>query len=426
MNSIILGVTLISLILLAIPIPIAMGISCLVVFLVGGYPLYIIPQKLIATASRWTLLALPFFILAGSLMNELQLTDRLFKFARLFVGHIKGGLAHVNVLASMIFAGISGSATADIAGLGKIEIKAMTDAGFSKAVSAGITVASSVVGPIIPPSVAFILYGVIAEVSIARLFLAGLFPGILIGISLMITTYFQAIKRPDQFPTEKRAKLSEFPGTFKSAILAVFAPILILLGMTTGIISPTEAGAGAAIYSMFVGVIYKTISWKIIWKTMKIAMLQSSYAMLLVALASVMGYIITFERTPQLIIAAFGGMVTSPWSVLLFCNIIFLIIGLFMSATASLILLTPILLPIVIEAGIDPVHFGVIISFALHIGIATPPVGMGLFIITEIADISFNEAVKATLPYLFPLVVSLFIITYFPAISLWLPNLLLN
>lgn len=426
MNSIILAIVLISLILLAIPIPIAMGIASLVVFLFGDYPLYIIPQKLIATSSRWTLLALPFFIMAGGLMNELQLTDRLFKFARLFVGHIKGGLAHVNVVASMIFAGISGSATADIAGLGKIELKAMSDAGFSKEVSVGITVASSVVGPIIPPSVAFILYGVIAEVSIARLFLAGLFPGILIGISLMITTYFLAVKNPNKYPTEKRAKLKEFPETFKSAILAVNAPILILLGMTTGIISPTEAGAGAAIYSMFVGVIYKTISWKIIWKTIKISMLQSSYAMLLVALASVMGYIITYERTPQLIIATFGKIVTSYWSVLLLCDILFLIIGCFMSATASLILLTPILLPIITKAGVDPVHFGVIISYALHIGIATPPVGMGLFIITDIAEISFNKAAKATLPYLIPLIISLFIITYFPALCLWLPNLLIG
>lgn len=426
MNSIILLILLLIFIILGIPIPVAMGISVLSIFVIGDYPLYLMPQILISSAGSWSLLAVPFFMMAGGLMNALGVTDRLFNFARAAIGHIRGGLAHVNVIASMIFAGISGAATADIGGLGKIEMKAMTEAGFSKKVSAGITVASSVVGPIIPPSIAFILYGVIAGVSIIRLFLAGLVPGILIGFSLMLTTYFQAVKSPRDFPTEKRADFKKLYVTFKDAILVIMAPILILMGMTSGFISPTEAGAGAALYSIFIGFIYKNISWSKVWIPIKEGMIQAAHAIMLVALAGVMGYIMTFEKTPQFLAQTVSNITTEQWAILLITDIFFLIIGCFMSATAALVLLTPIFLPVVVEVGVDPIHFGVIIAFALHIGIATPPVGIGLFIISDIGNLKFEDAVSAVIPYLFPLIVSLFIITYFPKLSLWLPSVLLD
>lgn len=427
MNSFILLFSLIVMITVGAPIAIAMGASIVLVFIVGDdYSFSILPQIMISTASKWSLLAVPFFIMAGGLMNELGITDRLFRFARACVGHIKGGLCHVNVLASMIFAGISGAAIADIAGLGKIELKAMTDAGFSKKISAGITVASSIIGPIIPPSIAFILYGVIAQVSIIRLFIAGIFPGILIGISLMITTHFKALRNPDEFPRGEKPSLEEFIQSFKGAILAIGAPIMILTGMFTGLVSPTEAGAAATLYTIFAGIFFRTINKKIMWNSLKESMLQAAHALLLVSLASVMGYILTFEQTPQLIASRLGLFATNQLAMLLFIDIIFLIIGCFMSATASLILLTPILLPIVLNAGIDPIHFGVITAYALHIGIATPPVGMGLYVISDIANIKFEEAVEAVIPYLLPLIISLLIITYFPSISLWLPNMLFN
>jgi len=426
MNSIILLSSLLIFIILGIPIPISMGISVLLVFIIGDYPLYLMTQILIASASSWSLLAVPFFIMAGGLMNELGVTERLFNFARALIGHVRGGLAHVNIVASMIFAGISGASTADIGGLGKIEMKAMTDAGFSKKVSAGITVASSVIGPIIPPSIAFILYGVIAEVSITRLFLAGLFPGILIGGSLMITTYFQAVKSPQNFPTEKKADFKKVYTTFNDAILVIMAPILILVGMTSGFISPTEAGAGAAVYSIFVGIIYKEISWSKVWNPIKEGMVQAAHAIILVALAGVMGYIMTFEKTPQLLAQAISNITSEPWIVLLAIDVFFLIIGCFMSATASLILLSPIFLPVVTRIGVDPIHFGVIIAFALHIGIATPPVGVGLYIISDIGNIKFEDAISSVIPYFLPLIISLLIITYFPQLSLWLPSVLLG
>ena len=425
MNSILLLFSLLGLLLLGAPIPVAMGVATLTVLWFGDYPLYIMAQILISSSSNWSLLAVPFFIMAGGLMNELGITDRLFRFARACVGHIRGGLAHVNVLASMIFAGISGAATADVGGLGKIEMKAMEDAGFSKKVSAGITVASSVVGPIIPPSIAFVLYGVMAEVSIARLFLAGLLPGILIGLSLMATSYLLALKHPDQFPTEKRADMRELLVSSRGAALAVMAPVLILLGMTSGFISPTEAGAGAALYSVLVGAFYRTIRWRALWGAIREAMVQSAHAILLVALAGVMGYIMTFERTPNLIAEVVGGLTNRWWAILLLADLLFLVVGLFMSATAGLIILTPIFLPIMKKVGVDPIHFGVIISYALHIGIATPPVGIGLYIISDIGKLRLEEAVSAVLPYLVPLVISLFFITFIPQLSLWLPGFLM-
>lgn len=426
MNSFILLTTLIIMIVIGSPIPLAMGIACILVFIIGDYNFHIIAQVLISNGGKWALLAVPFFIAAASFMNELGVTERLFAFARACVGHIRGGLTHVNVLSSMIFAGMSGAAVADIAGLGKIELKAMTAAGYDKKIIAGITVASSIIGPIIPPSIAFVLYGIIAEVSIGRLFIAGILPGTLIGISLMIFNYFLALKYPERFPKEKKASFKHWFNSFKGAILVVMAPVLIILGMTSGHISPTEAGAGAMFYSIIIGFIYKTINWRKLWSALKESMLQAAHAMLMLSLAGVMGYIITFERTPQLLLSLTGGLLTNKITFLFFVNIIFIIVGCFMSATAALMILTPILLPIAIKAGVDPIHFGVITAYALHIGIATPPVGIGLFIISDIAEMPLEDAISSVAIYYVPLIISLIVITLFPSLCLLLPNLLMN
>jgi len=415
-------------IVMGVPVAVAMGMTSIIVFIIGGYPFHIFPQFLIAIASNWTLLAVPFFIIAGSFMNEFGITERLFNFARVCIGHIRGGLAHANVLASMVFAGISGSSVADVAGLGKVELKAMNDAGYNKKISIGVTLASSVVGPIIPPSISFILYGVIANVSIAKLFLAGIIPGIIIGISLMFVNYIIALKHPEYFPKEQKASFQDFLPALKAATFVIMAPLLILLGMTSGYISPTEAGAGACFYSIFVGIVYRAISLDKIWNSVKTSMLQAANAMLLVSVASVMGYILTYERIPQtftkiILVNIAGGNV---WMVLFLVDLLFLLIGCFMSGTAALIILTPILLPTMIQAGIDPIHFGVIICYGLVIGVATPPVGIGLYVISDIADVTLEETIISVLPYLVPLIISLIIITYIPQLSLWLPNLVMK
>ena len=425
MNSLILLASLLVLIFMGVPIIIAMGVAIMLTSLIGAYPIQLFAQILISTASNWTFLAVPFFIIAGSLMNDLGLTNRLFGFARAGVGHIKGGLCHVNVLASMIFAGISGSSVADVGGLGKIELKAMKDAGFSGKVSAGITVASSVIGPIIPPSIAFVLYGIMAEVSIAKLFLAGLLPGLMVGLSLMLMTYLQAIRHPRDFPTEERATFKEYVASLKKAALALLAPIIILFGMSSGFISPTEAGAIAALYTIVIGFVYKTINLKKMWTSIKESILQSAQAIMLVSLAGVIGYIMIYERTPYLFAELISGIMTSKWLVLSLANVVFLVIGTVMSATAGLIILTPIFVPIIVSAGIDPLHFGVIICYALQIGIVTPPVGVGLYIVSDIGNMKLEDVILGALPYIIPLVVSLFLITYVPQLSLWLPNLIM-
>ncbi len=426
MISLILILVLIAMILLGVTIPVSMGIAIVVAFAIKGFPFYIIPQFAILTAKSWTLLAIPFFLIAGSLMNRLGITKNIFRLARAYVGHLKGGLAHVNVLASMIFAGISGSSVADIGGLGKIELEAMTDAGFDKKISAGITVASSVVGPIIPPSISFIIYGMIAEVSIAKMFLAGILPGIIIGSSLMFTTYFQAVKRPEKFPKEDKPSWKEIKESTKGGLLAIIAPILILLGMTTGFISPTEAGSGAIVYSLLLGLTYRTVSFKKIWESSKESIITTSHAVLLVGLASVLGYIMTFERTPQLIASLLVSVTNNQLTVLFLMSILFLVTGCFMSSLAALIVLTPILAPVAQQFGVDLVHFGVIISYGLQIGIATPPVGIGLYVISDIANMKLEDAISSVIPYLIPLIISLFVIMYCPQLCLFLPNLLIK
>ena len=426
MISVILLSILILLIILGTPIPLAMGISTITVFLIAKYPLYLLAQGLITSSGGWSLLSVLLFLTAGGFMNELGVTEKLFNFANGCVGRIKGGLAHVNILASMIFAGMSGSAAADVGGLGKIEFKAMSEAGYDHKLIAGITVASSIIGPIIPPSISFILYGVMANVSIAKMFVAGIFPGILIGLVLMVQVYIQATLHPEKFPIPKKINFTEFVLRLKDALLVLLAPVLIILGMTTGFLSPTEAGAGSIIYSLFIGMIYKSIKIIPLWNALKTAMLQASHAILLLSLASVMGYIITYERTPQFIAENLGMIAKNQWSMLLFIDIFILLIGCFMSATASLILLTPIFLPIVKNVGVDPILFGVIMTYGLHIGSATPPVGMGLFIISDVTGLSFEDSVKGCAPYLVALIITLFLITFLPQITLWLPNILFN
>lgn len=427
-NSLMLALILITMIIMGVPVAVAMVMASIIIFIIGGYPLHLFPQILIQSVSSWTLLAVPLFIITGSFMNAFGVTEKLFKFANVCVGSIRGGLAHVNVLASMIFAGISGSSVADVAGLGKVELKAMNDAGYNKRITIGITVASSVVGPIIPPSISFILYGVISNVSIAKLFLAGIIPGTIIGIILMFTNYILALKHPEYFPKEQKASFQDFLPAFKNAIFVIMAPLLILLGMTSGHISPTEAGAGACLYSIFVGIVYRDISLEKIWRSVKTSMLQSANSLLFVSVAGLMGYVLTYERIPQIItkimfVNIAGGNV---WILLLLVDLLLLLIGCFMSGTAALVILTPILVPMMIQAGIDPIHFGVIICYGLIIGIATPPVGIGLYIISDIADVKLEEAIISVLPYLVPLSIGLIIITYIPQLSLWLPNLVMK
>lgn len=425
MISIVLIVSFLVLLILGVPITFAMALASLCGLLLGEYHLQIIPQIMARSITNFTLMAVPLFILAGNLMNSMGLTERMFGFARAIVGHIQGGLAHVNVVSSMIFAGISGSAAADCAGLGIIEIEAMTQAGYRKPFSAAVTVASATVGPIIPPSIGFIIYGVLAEVSIAKLFLAGLVPGILLAFLLSLLIYWFAATGREPCPIERKKSVREIWTAFKNGILALIAPLIILYGMTGGIITPTEAGVLAVVYSVFVGIVYQEFRLAALPQVLYETVLSSAHILLLVSMASVMGYLMTQERTPYLIGAWITSLTTNKYVILLLIDLVLLVIGCFMSGTASLIILTPIFLPIVSSLGVDLIHFGVIMGIGLVIGIATPPVGIGLYVVAEITHLKLEDVIRAVFPFLIPLILALLIITYFPQFVLFLPNLLM-
>ena len=416
-------ITFFVLVLLGVPITFSIGIATLVGYIIGGYPLQVIGQIISVGVQSFTLLAIPFFLLAGNIMNEMGLTEKIFGFARALVGHIKGGLGHVNILASMIFAGISGSATADCAALGVIEMKAMNEAGYRKPFSAAITLASSTVGPVIPPSIGFIIYAVIARVSVAELFVAGLIPGILMGLSLMVMVYYLNVSGREICPIERRKTIKEILITLKGSFFAIFAPLIILFGMIGGIVTPTEAGLLAVVYSLIVAVIYREFSFSKLPKILTDTVLTTSYIFILIAIAKVMGYLIIQERMPYLIANAMISISTDRLVILSMIVVFLLITGCIMSGTAILIILIPIFVPVISMVGVDLVYFGVLQEIASVIGIITPPVGIGLYVVAEIAHLPVEEVVKAVIPFLLCLILVLLILIFFPQMALFLPNL---
>jgi len=425
MISVLLFASFTALLLAGMPVTFAMGTAVLLGLCAGGYPLEVIPQLMARSAVNSTILAVPFFILAGNIMNSTGLTERMFFFARALVGHCRCGLAYVNILASVFFAGISGSAAADCAGLGTIEIRAMTEAGYRKPFSAAITLTSACIGPIIPPSIPFIVYGVMAEVSIARLFLAGLIPGILMALLLMGTVRLFALKGREYCPMDPPVSGRTRISAFGRAAPAFLPPALLLYGMSGGILTPGEAGIAAALTAAAAG----TVCGKIFlsgWRTILTETASASaHILLLLGMAGVMGYLLAQERTPVLLGEFLISLTSDRNLVLLIILGIILLTGCFMSGTAAMILLTPVFLPVVKSLGIDLVHFGLIMSLGLAIGIATPPVGIGLFIVTEITRLPVEEVIRATLPFLLPLIAALVLVAFFPEIVLFLPGLLM-
>lgn len=417
-------ITFFVLVLLGVPITFSIGIATLVGFIIGGYPLQVVGQIISVGVQSFTLLAIAFFLLAGNIMNDMGLTEKIFGFARALVGHIKGGLGHVNILASMIFAGISGSATADCAALGVIEMKAMNEAGYRKPFSAAITLASSTVGPVIPPSIGFIIYAVIARVSVAELFVAGLIPGLLMGLGLMAMVYYLNVSGREICPVERRKTIKEILITLRGSFLAIIAPIIILFGMVGGIVTPTEAGLLAVVYSLIVAVIYRKFSFSKLPKILTDTVLTTSYIFILIAIAKVMGYLIIHERMPYLIANAMISISTDRLVILSMISVFLLIVGCIMSGTAILIILIPIFIPVVSRVGVDLVYFGVLQEIASVIGIITPPVGIGLYVVAEIAHLPIEVVVKAVIPFLLCLILVLLTLIFFPQMALFLPNLI--
>jgi C4-dicarboxylate transporter, DctM subunit len=417
---------LLVLIMLNLPIVVAIALTA-VIFFVGlgqGHFLAMLPQRMYSGTTGFTLLAVPFFILAGNLMNTGGITSRIFRFAKAIVGHVPGGLGQVSVISSMIFSGMSGSAVADAAGLGQIQHKAMVDNGYTPVISASIVASSSTIGPVIPPSIPFVLYGALTGVSVARLFLAGFAPGILMGAVLMIVIGFMA--KPRGFPRSDRARLREIAASFVHAFLPLLAPVIIIGGIMSGLFTPTEASVVVCIYAVILGFLYRDLKLRdlpeIFWRSIK----QSAALLFIMAAASFFGWMAMYQRIPDNIIGTLTSASASPSGVTWMVIAIVLILGCFLEGNAIFFITIPIFLPIATQYGLDLVNFGVVMTLLIMVGNLTPPVGMCLFAVSGFSKVGVFELARETWPYIVGILLVTILIAFVPEVSTFLPNLFMG
>jgi tripartite ATP-independent transporter DctM subunit len=412
-----------ALIALAMPVAFSLAFMGVAWLFFEGQSITQAAQRLIGGVDSFPLLAVPCFVLAGIAMNAGGVSIRIYDFARALVGHLTGGLGHVNVMGSVIFSGMSGSAIADAGGLGILEVKAMREDGYKPAFAGALTCASCIIGPLIPPSIPMVLYGVIANVSVGALFLAGVVPGLLTAAMLMIHVYVYAKGRPE-LARHRRASLGELWAAFRRAFLALVTPVIIMGGIFGGIFTPTEAAAVAAIYSLTLGLfIYGDLKVSDLPRIFREAVNTSAVVGFIVAGASLFGWVLARERVPQTIAETFLAFSTEPLVILVVINLLMLVLGCFMEGIAIMILMVPVFLPVIQQVGIDPVHFGVLVTMNLMIGILTPPFGVALFTVAKVGRIPFEDLAREILPFLPGLILVLFLLTVFPSLSLFLPRL---
>jgi tripartite ATP-independent transporter DctM subunit len=415
---------LFGMIIVGIPVGVALaGASAVFILASGQVPNVVVIHRIINGVDSFPLLAIPFFILAGNLMNSAGITNRIFDFAKALVGWMRGGLGHVNIGASVIFAGMSGAAVADAGGLGAIEIKAMRDAKYDPGFAVGITAASSTIGPIIPPSLPMVIYGVMAGASIGQLFAAGFIPGLLMAVALMLMVAWYARRRG--YPRDQAFAWGRLGSTFVHAFLSLLTPLIIVGGILFGIFTPTEAAIAACAYALFLGaVVYRTLSWRRFLRVSFDTIETTAVVLFIVGAASIFAWILTSNRVTEQFADMILTVSENPIIILLLINLILIVVGLFMETVAAITILVPVLLPVVIHVGIDPVHFGVIMVLNLMIGLLTPPVGMVLYVLSRVSGVPFERCVAATLPFLVPLVAVLLLVSFVPILSMWLPTLI--
>jgi C4-dicarboxylate transporter DctM subunit len=420
-----LFVIMLVLFVLSVPIAWSMAIAAAVYMAFGpGIPLEGFVQRLIGGIDTFPLLAIPFFILAGNLMNTGGITDRLVRFARALVGHIRGGLAHVVVVTNMIMAGMSGSGVADAAGSGTILIPAMRKAGYGVPFAASIVAAAGTIGPIIPPSIPFVLYGSIASVSIGRLLLGGAIPGILMGICLMVFIY--AIARRRNYPSETRASWKEMLSALLYALPPLGMPTIILGGIIGGVMTPTEAAAAGAAYAFILGCfIYRELTLAQIPGIITESVIGTASIVIIMSAAQPFSWVLTYELAPQKMLAFVESAQLGQWQLYLLLNVAMLVLGCFMEGLAVMIMAIPVLMPLLEHAGIDLMHFGVVFVLNIMIGAITPPVGTIMYVVLALSHISMAEFAREVWPFVVALVIALLFVTYLPGLALWLPNLVL-
>jgi tripartite ATP-independent transporter DctM subunit len=388
-------------------------------------PITLLPLKMMHGVNNFPLLAVPFFILAANVMNKGSVTPRIFGFANSLVGHLRGGLGHVNVLASMIFAGMSGTAVADAAGLGALEIRAMQDQGYPLKFSTGITGASSVIGPIIPPSVAMVIYGWLSDVSVGGLFIGGLIPGAILGGALMIMTVILSYRIT--MPIMPRPPLKEIADLSKKAFLSLMTPLIIVGGIWSGIFTPTESGAVASIYAIILGiVIYRDVSWKDLLAIFRHTIEFTAIILFIISVAGLYGWLLVRLQIPLTLAEGIVQITTNSTLLLIILMFFFLIVGCFMSVIESVLIFTPIMAPMVKVVGVDPLFFGVLMVISLSVGVITPPFGNVIYVLVGITNQTFEDVVWALVPFLLPILLTILVLIIFPGLVTYLPNTLLG
>ena len=387
-------------------------------------PTHLLFQSIIRSCQSFPLLAIPFFIMAGSIMNFAGISEKLLKFTEVLTGHFSGGLAQVNVLLSLLMGGVSGSANADAAMQSKMLVPEMEKRGYNKGFAAAITAASSAVTPVIPPGINLIIYALIANVSVNKMFIAGYVPGVLMAVALMITVHFISKKRGYKATRESRATMGEIFAQLKDSIWALLFPFGIIAGLRMGMFTPSEAGAVAVVYCIFVGsIIYRRLKWEHVWPIMKETIYGTSSVTLIIVAASFFGYYMNWERIPQAITTGMLDFTRNPYVMLALINVLLLVLGMFLEGGAALIILSPLLVPVVKQLGVDPVHFGIICIVNIMIGGLTPPFGSMMFTVCAITETPLGHFMKECLPFIIALLVTLVIVTYWPGLILFLPNL---
>jgi len=419
-----LGVTFAVLLALGVPISVAMGMATLS-FLVldAGITASVLVETSSAAASNFILTAIPFFVLAGHLMNEGGITLRLVNFSKALVGHLRGGLAQVNVLTNMVMAGVSGSAAADCAAVGSVMIPSMKREGYKVPFASALTASASAIGPIIPPSIPMVIYGSVANVSIGNMLLAGLLPGIALGLALMCFVGFYA--RRKNLPRSQRASGRELGKAVLDGSLALLMPLIIMGGILGGRFTPTEAAAIAAVYALLVGrFVYRQLSFRHLPKVLYDTARTTGVVMIIVALASSVGWVLTTQQAARMLSDLMLTISADPLVFLLLINVLLLLVGMILETASAIIVFTPILLPVAVQMGVDPLHFGIIVVLNLTIGLMTPPVGICLYIVCSISKLPLEAVVRAVLPFLAVCIAVLLLVTYVEDLSLFLPELL--
>ena len=426
MEGFLVVLAFLGLFMLGFPVVLAIGIPCIVYIFANGLPIDLVAQRTLYALDSFPLVAVPVFLFVGSVMNSAGISRYIYAFADTAVGRMPGGLAQVNIFGSLIFAGMSGSALADIGGLGRIEIDAMRKKGFSAPFAAAVTSSSAIVGPIFPPSIPLIIYGTVTGVSVIQLLLGGIVPGLLCVAMLMLMTWWLAKRR--KYPRAARwPSRGELWRDLKPAFPAIIAPVILIAGMLLGWFTPTEIASVTVLYAILISsLFYRELTWQGVLDAAYETIRASSGILLIVAVAALFGWILSVEAVPQKLTGIMLSISTNPYVLLMLVNVLLIFVGMFLDSTTAILVIAPIIAKPLVAAGVDPVHLGMVVVFNLMIGLLTPPMGLALFLVADIAKVTMRDVLKEMMPYYIPLGITLLLITYVPEITTWVPRIALG